>query len=110
MNLYDLMTGAQGGQGVNTLASQFGLSAQQTQAALQALAPAFSLALQNATQDPTGFGALLNQMTNGAHAAAYANPGAAAPAGLERQRCSARSSARSRSPSRSASRRRRPQG
>jgi hypothetical protein len=82
MNLYDLMTGAQGGQGVNALANQFGLSAQQTQAALQALAPAFSLALQNATRDPTGFGALLNQMTNGAHAAAYANPGAAAPAGL----------------------------
>ena len=82
MNLYDLMTGAQGGQGVNALANQFGISAQQTQAALQALAPAFSLALQNATRDPTGFGALLNQMTNGAHAAAYANPGAAAPAGL----------------------------
>ena len=58
MNLYDLMMGAQGGQGVNTLASQFGLSAQQTQAALQALAPAFSLALQNATQDPTGFGGI----------------------------------------------------
>ena len=82
MNLYDLMTGAQGGQGVNALANQFGISAQQTQAALQALAPASSLALQNATRDPTGFGALLNQMTNGAHAAAYANPGAAAPAGL----------------------------
>ncbi|MGO9744288.1 MAG: DUF937 domain-containing protein [Roseiarcus sp.] len=74
MNLYEVMMGAQGGQGVNSLANQFGLSAQQTQAALQAMLPAFSLGLQNVAQNPTGFATLLEQMTNATNAAAYSNP------------------------------------
>lgn len=74
MNLYDIMMGAQGGQGVNNLANQFGLSQQQTQAAIQAMIPAFSLGLQRTAQDPTGFGGLLNQMMSGAHTAAYTDP------------------------------------
>ena len=78
MNLYDLMMGAQGGQGVNTLASQFGLSQQQTQAALQAMMPAFAAGFQKSFADPMGFGALMTQMTNAAHAQSYANPAAAA--------------------------------
>lgn len=82
MNLYDLMMGAQGGQGVNTLAGQFGLSPQQTQAALQAMMPAFSLGLQNFAQNPIGLGALFGQMANGANRAAYANPMQPAAAGL----------------------------
>ena len=80
MNLYDLMMGAQGGQGVNTLASQFGLSQQQTQAALQAMMPAFAAGFQKSIADPMGFGALMTQMTNAAHAQSYANPAAAAAA------------------------------
>jgi hypothetical protein len=80
MNLYDIMMGAQGGQGVNNLATQFGLSPQQTQAAIQAMIPAFSLGLQRTAQDPTGFGGLLNQMTSGAHAAAYVDPAQTAAA------------------------------
>ncbi len=75
------MMGAQGGQGVNSLANQFGLSAQQTQAALQAMLPAFSLGLQNVAQNPTGFATLLEQMTNATNAAAYSNP-AQAPAAM----------------------------
>ncbi len=81
MNLYEVMMGAQGGQGVNSLANQFGLSAQQTQAALQAMLPAFSLGLQNVAQNPTGFATLLEQMTNATNAAAYSNP-AQAPAAM----------------------------
>ena len=80
MNLYDVMMGAGGGQGVTTLANQFGISQQQTQAALQAMMPAFSLGMQNTALDPLGFGALLNQMTNAAHVATYANPAQATAA------------------------------
>lgn len=80
MNLFDVMMGAQGGQGVNTLANQFGISPQQTVSALQAMIPAFSLGMLNTAQDPMGFGALLGQMTNGAHLAAYANPAGSAAA------------------------------
>ena len=74
MTLYDLMMGAQGGQAVNQLASQFGLSMQQTQAALQAMMPAFSAGFQKTMADPMGFGALMSQMTNNAFAQFYANP------------------------------------
>ena len=82
MNLYDLMMGAQGGRGVDTLASQFRLTPQQTQAALQAMMPAFSLGLQNLAQNPMGLAALFSQMANGAHLAAYANPMQIPAAGL----------------------------
>ncbi len=78
MNLYDLMMGAQGGQGVNTLANQFGISPQQTQAAVQAMMPAFSAGFQKAMSDPMGLGALMTQMANTSHAQAYANPAQAA--------------------------------
>ena len=48
MNLNDILQAAQGGQGVTNLASQFGLTPEQTQAAIQAMIPAFSGGLQNA--------------------------------------------------------------
>jgi hypothetical protein len=74
MNLNDILQAAQGGQGVNNLASQFGLTPEQTQAAIQAMMPAFSAGLQRTAQDPTGLGGLLSQLTSGAHAASYADP------------------------------------
>ena len=46
MNLNEIIQAAQGGEGVNNLASQFGLSPEQTQAAIQAIIPAFSDGLQ----------------------------------------------------------------
>ena len=81
MNLYDIMLGAQGGQAVNNLASQFGISPQQTQAAIQAMIPAFSQGLQKTVQDPTGLGGLLGQMMNGAHVAGYTDPSQLGQAG-----------------------------
>jgi len=64
MNLNDIIQAAQGGQGVNNLASQFGLSPEQAQAAIQAMIPAFSGGLQNAAQSPSGLGGLLSQLTD----------------------------------------------
>jgi hypothetical protein len=74
MTLNDIIQTAQGGQGVNNLASQFGLTPEQTQAAIQAMMPAFSMGLQRTAQDPTGLGAILSQVTNAAHQGSYSDP------------------------------------
>jgi len=80
MNLNDIIQAAQGGQGVNNLASQFGLSPEQAQAAIQAMIPAFSGGLQNAAQSPSGLGGLLSQLTSGAHQGSFADPAQASAA------------------------------
>lgn len=84
MNLNDIIQAAQGGQGVNNLASQFGLTPEQTQAAIQAIIPAFSHGFQRTAQDPTGLGGILSQLTSGVHQGSFTDPsqtGAAAGAG-----------------------------
>lgn len=63
MNLFDMMQTAQNGQAMQNLARQYGLSQQQTQAAIDALLPAFSMGLQRQTQDPYAFGNLAQMMT-----------------------------------------------
>ncbi len=82
MNLNDIMQAAQGGQGVGNIASQFGLSPEQAQAAINAMMPAFSQGLQGAVSNPGGMGAILSQMASGAHTGAFtggAQPGVAQP-------------------------------
>ena len=84
MNLNDIIQAAQGGQGVNNLASQFGLTPEQTQAAIQAMIPAFSHGFQRTAQDPTGLGGILSQLTSGVHQGSFTDPsqmGSAAGAG-----------------------------
>ena len=56
--LFDMMANAQNGQGMELLAQQFGLSQQQTQAAVEALMPAFSQGLKRNASDPYGIGQL----------------------------------------------------
>jgi hypothetical protein len=63
MNLFEMMQQAQNGQAMQNLARQYGLSQQQTQAAVEALLPAFSMGLQRQTQDPYAFGSLAQMMT-----------------------------------------------
>lgn len=63
MNLFEMMQSAQNGQAMQNLARQYGLSMQQTQAALDALLPAFSMGLQRQTQNPYAFGSLAQMMT-----------------------------------------------
>lgn len=62
-NLFEMMQQAQNGQAMQNLARQYGLSQQQTQAAIDALLPAFSVGLQRQTQDPYAFGSLAQMMT-----------------------------------------------
>jgi hypothetical protein len=63
MNLFEMMQTAQNGQAMQNIARQYGLSQQQTQAAMDALLPAFSMGLQRQTQDPYAFGNLAQMMT-----------------------------------------------
>ena len=83
MNLNDIIQAAQGGQGVANLGAQFGLTPEQTQAAVQALTPAFSTALQKVTSDPSSLAGIVGHLASGLHQGAFtgADPSAAAANG-----------------------------
>jgi hypothetical protein len=66
--LFDMLANSQNGHGMETLARQFGLSQQQTQAAVEALLPAFSQGLKRNASDPYGVGAFMTAMATGQHA------------------------------------------
>jgi hypothetical protein len=67
MNLFDMLTQAQGGNGLQSLGQKFGLSPQQTQAAVEALLPAFSKGFQQNASSTQGFGSLLTALASGKH-------------------------------------------
>jgi len=71
MNLNDIIQAAQGGQGVANLGAQFGLTPEQAQAAVQALTPAFSTALQKVTSDPSSLGGIVSHLASGVHQASF---------------------------------------
>ncbi|HHZ07623.1 MAG TPA: DUF937 domain-containing protein [Rhizobiales bacterium] len=71
--LFDLLN-AQNGAAMQALAQQFNLSQQQTQAALEALLPAFSQGLKRNATDPYGIGAFLSALCTGQHAKYFDNP------------------------------------
>ena len=83
MNLNEIIQAAQGGQGVANLGAQYGLTPEQTQAAVQALMPAFSTALQKITSDPSSLAGVLGHLASGVHQGAFtgADPAAAAANG-----------------------------
>ena len=66
--LFEMLANAQNGNGMDALSRQFGLSQQQTQAALEALMPAFSQGLKRNASDPYGVGSFLQAMASGQHA------------------------------------------
>ncbi|HEV7253752.1 MAG TPA: DUF937 domain-containing protein [Mesorhizobium sp.] len=71
--LFDTIAKAQGGHGIEALARQFSLSRAQTQAALDALLPAFSEGLKRQTADPWGMMSLFQNMASGRHAGYFDN-------------------------------------
>ena len=52
INLFEMMQKAQGGQAVNDLARQFGLTPEQSEAAVDAILPAFTIALRQQLKNP----------------------------------------------------------
>jgi hypothetical protein len=53
-NLYDIIANAQGGAAMANLARMYGLSLEQTRAAVEAMLPAFALGFKRATTTPDG--------------------------------------------------------
>lgn len=61
-NLYDILAEAEDGEALAMLGREFGLTPQQTQAAVMALLPAISTGLKQATATPEGLGELFSVM------------------------------------------------
>ena len=66
--LFDMISQAQGGRGMELLARQFNLSQQQAQLAVEALLPAFSQGLKRNAADPYGLGSFMTALASGNHA------------------------------------------
>ena len=67
MNLFDMISTAQGGQAMTKLGRQFGLNEQQSADVLRNLLPAFSTGLKRNTDTSEGLGALLGALGGGRH-------------------------------------------
>lgn len=81
--LFDMLTNAQNGQGMDLLARQFNLSQQQTELAIEALTPAFSTGLKRNAADPMGVAGFMQALASGDHAKYYENmANAFAPQGM----------------------------
>lgn len=64
VNLLDIMRQAQAGSWMEGLGRPYGLSGQQSQHAIEALLPAFSLAFRQATRNPDAFAQLIEMMSS----------------------------------------------
>ena len=62
-NLYDIIANAQGGAAMANLARMYGLSPEQTQAAVEAMLPAFALGFKRATATPDGLSQFFGLLT-----------------------------------------------
>ncbi|MEM6626188.1 MAG: DUF937 domain-containing protein [Pseudomonadota bacterium] len=67
MNLFDVLSQAQGGAALSQLGRQFGLERGQTADAVKALLPALSSGLKRNAAQPGGLEALLGAVQNGSH-------------------------------------------
>lgn len=67
MDLLDLIAQAQGGRGLENIGGQFGLDPQQTQAAIEQLAPAVAAGLRRNASSPQGMLELLGALQTGSH-------------------------------------------
>ena len=77
-NLYQILTGAQGGQALDNLAERFGLTHEQADSAVKALIPALSTAFMTKAMHPGGMQDIAGAMTDDQHKQAYADPDTAA--------------------------------
>lgn len=74
LNLMDMLTQANGGQGVSQVAQQFGLDQSQAQSAIGALLPALSSGLKRNAAQPGGLEALMGALQKGDHEKYLDNP------------------------------------
>lgn len=74
LNLMDVLTQANDGQGVSQLAKQFGMEPSQAQSAISALLPALSSGLKRNVSQPGGLAALMAALQQGDHDKYLDNP------------------------------------
>ncbi len=75
--LDEILQSAQGGQLVANLAQRYGLTEEQMDGAIRALAPALEVGLSNAAENPALFERLLGDIASPGRLAAFDEPGAA---------------------------------
>ncbi|MDB5557525.1 MAG: hypothetical protein JWQ36_459 [Enterovirga sp.] len=75
VSLFDIVRQAQSGSAMSNMSRQFGLSPDQTQRAMEALLPAFTLAFQHSVQNPNTLAQLLDMMASGRYAPFFDMPG-----------------------------------
>ena len=84
LNLVDMLNQSQNGNGMEALARPVNLSQQQTQAAVEALLPAFSQGLKRNTADPYGVGNFMSAMATGQYGQYFDNAAQAfSPQGVQ---------------------------
>jgi len=66
--LFEMMTQAQNGEAMKTMAKQFGITETQVEQAMEALMPAFSTGLKRNAQSPMDVGNFLQALAGGNHA------------------------------------------
>lgn len=76
-NLNDIIQNAQGGKAIENLATQFGITPDQAQAAVQAIIPALSTGLLQKLGQPGELGSIISAITDSTHQASFSNPDAA---------------------------------
>jgi hypothetical protein len=73
-NITDILSSAQDGRLIDNLSDRFGLTPEQTDAAVKALVPALSIGLQNAANDPASLEKIIGAVNQPAHHAAFDSP------------------------------------
>ncbi len=76
MNMFDILREAQGGNGIDNLASRFGLGRQETEQVLQQVLPALSAGFKQRTQDASGLESLLTKIQGTDYEDVYEDPSA----------------------------------
>ncbi len=74
MNMLDILRGAQGGNGIDNLASQFGLGRDETEKVLQQVLPAMSAGFKQRTQNPDGLESMLRKIQGTDYEDVYEDP------------------------------------
>ena len=74
MNMLDILRGAQGGNGIDNLARQFGLGRDETEKVLQQVLPAMSAGFKQRTRSEDGLGSLLRKIQGTDYEDVYEDP------------------------------------
>ena len=76
-NLYEIIRNAHGGHALDNLATQFGITTEEADAAVKAVVPVLSEGFLKQASEPRAFGSFIGALGEGQHLAAFSDPAAA---------------------------------